>query len=478
MGKLKLFIENFLVYGLGGIISKIIPLIMVPIVTRIIPDSSIYGISDLTVTIIAFGTALAVMGTYDAMYRLFFEFNDEHYKKSVCSTALIITMITSFVVFAFMIVLRRQIANVFLNDSKMAYLLYVCAIATLVGATNSILSAPTRMQNRRKIFLITNIISPVISYAISIPLLLSGNYIIALPLAGMISALTMEIIFWGINRKWFSIKAFDWKISKELLKMAVPLLPNLLMYWIFNSCDRVMISNILGTSAVGIYSVGAKFGNCSQLIYTAFAGGWQYFAFSTMKEKRQVENNSKVFEYLAAVSMITSILMCSLSKLIFELLFEGDYINGYIVAPYLFVAPLLQMLEQVIGNQFLVIKKAWPTVLILGSGAIGNIILNKILIPIMGIEGAAVATVVGYLITVCICSLVLCRMKLFVYNCRTFVGAIITVAYFIVWRLFVKKILLISIMIAVFICLVIIYLYRDELKLLRINRKGKNHGME
>ena len=32
MNKLKLFIENFLVYGLGGVISKIVPLIMVPIV--------------------------------------------------------------------------------------------------------------------------------------------------------------------------------------------------------------------------------------------------------------------------------------------------------------------------------------------------------------------------------------------------------------------------------------------------------------
>ena len=39
MNKLKLFIENFLVYGLGGVISKIVPLIMVPIVTRLMPSS-------------------------------------------------------------------------------------------------------------------------------------------------------------------------------------------------------------------------------------------------------------------------------------------------------------------------------------------------------------------------------------------------------------------------------------------------------
>ena len=66
MSKLKLFIENFLVYGLGGIISKLVPLIMVPIITRLMPDSSYYGISDLSNTIVQFGSALAVMGVYDA----------------------------------------------------------------------------------------------------------------------------------------------------------------------------------------------------------------------------------------------------------------------------------------------------------------------------------------------------------------------------------------------------------------------------
>jgi len=35
MNKLRLFLENFIVYGLGGIINKIVPLIMVPIVTRL-----------------------------------------------------------------------------------------------------------------------------------------------------------------------------------------------------------------------------------------------------------------------------------------------------------------------------------------------------------------------------------------------------------------------------------------------------------
>lgn len=40
--KAKLFLENFLVYGLGGVINKIVPLIMLPIVTRLMPNTDAF----------------------------------------------------------------------------------------------------------------------------------------------------------------------------------------------------------------------------------------------------------------------------------------------------------------------------------------------------------------------------------------------------------------------------------------------------
>ena len=234
MKKLKLFIENFLVYGLGSIISKIIPLIMVPIVTRLMPNSDYYGISDLSNTVVSFGSALAVMGMYDAMYRMFFEKDDEQYKKRICSTALCFTMATSLIVFIIMLLAKDYIAQYFFSDRQYAYVVYLSAIATLVGATNNIISAPTRMQNKRKIFLVTNTISPLLSYSISIPMLLAGHYVIALPLAAVISGVTMEVAFGIMNREWFDPHQFDFKLLKELLVIAIPLLPNFLIYWVFN----------------------------------------------------------------------------------------------------------------------------------------------------------------------------------------------------------------------------------------------------
>ncbi|MBQ8699533.1 MAG: oligosaccharide flippase family protein [Schwartzia sp.] len=435
MSKAKLFIENFLVYGLGGIISKIIPFVMVPLVTRMMPGTFYFGLNDLISTITSFASAFAIMGMYDAMYRMFFDRMDEDFKKAVCSTTLVFACGMAAVVASLLVLFRESIGALFFEDAQYAYLVCFSAMATLVGATNSIVSAPTRMQNQRRVFLVANTVGPLLSYGIAIPLLLHGYYVLALPLAGIVSGIAMEASFFLLNRHWFSPRFFDASLLKQLLALAVPMMPTFLLYWIFNSCDRVMIAQMLDVGQVGIYSVGAKLGHASQLIYTAFAGGWQYFAFSTMKDENQVESNSAIYEYLGAVSFLAGMWMCGLVRPLFAWLFPPDYLSGYIVAPYLFLAPLLLMLYQVAGNQFLVVKKTGRGFWILCAGALSNVAGNLFLIPRLGIEGAALATLFGYIVLNIFCAVLLCRMRLMVVSKRFFVIVGITVAYFAIWRL-------------------------------------------
>lgn len=463
MSKVKLFLENFLIYGMGGIISKIIPLIMVPIVTRIMPSSDYYGLSDLSSTVVSFASAMAVMGMYDAMYRMFFEKDDEEYKKDICSTAFLFTMSTSLIIFILMLLFRNVIANLVMGNRQYGYLICISAVSTLIGATNSIVAAPTRMQNKRTVFLIMNTVTPLLSYSIAIPLILAGHYVIALPLAGMLSACLSEAAFVALNRKWFRISRFRKEYLKPLLVIALPLLPNFLIYWVFNSCDKLMITHMLGMGETGIYSVGAKLGHASQLIYTAFAGGWQYFAFSTMREKDQVKSNSKVFEYLGIISFACSVFVFALCEPLYQLLFTGEYTAGYIVSPYLFLAPLLLMLFQVAMNQLLVIKKTWPNIFILSVGALANICLNLWLIPVLGIEGAAIASLMGYIISDILCMVVLCRMRLMEVSGRFLVSAVVLGLYCMIWRVWLLHHWGMSFMGAVVVVIVYFIMYKKDI---------------
>ena len=474
----KLFAENFLVYGVGGIISKVIPLIMVPIVTRLMPDSSYYGISDLANTVISFFSAIALLGMYDAMFRMFFEKDDLGYKKDICSSAFTFTLILSVIVSILMCVLQKPISQLFFSDPQYGYLVMISAISVLIGTTNTIISAPTRMQNKRGIFLIMNTVSPIISYGISIPLLLNGYYLIALPVASACSSVITEISFGIINHEWFSFKRTNWHYVWEMLKIALPLAPNFLIYWIFNSSDRVMIANLLSTSDSGVYAVAAKFGALSQLIYTAFAGGWQYFAFSVMKDKDNETVVSKVFEVLLVASLTTTMMGTAIAKWGVKILFTEEYWSSYICIPYLYLSPLLLMLFQIGSNQFLVIKKTWPNIVILGAGAVINVVLNFVLIPVIGIEGASLATFIGYFVTIVIMAIVLKKMKLMHMREKTLVYSAAFIAGFGVMRIFdLAKWYVNLIVLVLFLALTVVLYWKDYSKYLHFHKRKKANAI-
>lgn len=436
--RMRLFLENMFVYGVGSAIGKLIPFLLLPVITRMMPSSYYYGISDLVDVIVSFGASFSVMGLYDIMFRVFFDKDEVEYKKKVCSSTLHFVVLNAAVLSGILILLRKFIARIILGDVQYDKLVIIAACSIFFSAMSLIISAPTRMQNQKVKYLVVNMVIPIVSYGCSMLLLKIGAYEYALPIVTLCNYLLMTLVFLLINHSFFELGNFDWKLVKDMLILGIPLVPNFVIYWIFNSSDRLMINYFRGTEAAGIYAVGAKMGHLSQLIYTAFAGGWQYFAFSTMKDDDQVELTSRVFEYLGVLTFGSGIAVTVCSKIIFSVLFPKSYGEAYRVMPYLFIAPLLLMLYQTAGNQFLIIKKTWPTMLILAVGAVGNLMLNYLLIPTIGIEGAAIGTLIGYVISVVVCVMVLKRMQLIQIRKRFIVCCGIMVLFLTVWRIFIK----------------------------------------
>jgi O-antigen/teichoic acid export membrane protein len=464
MGKRsKLFIDNFLIYGFSRVIGKIIPIIMLPIITRLIPNTSIYGTADLLRVIISFGSAFALLGMYDAMFRTFFDNETIKHKKTVCSSSLNLVLKSSVITGLIIIIGSKLIARFVLGNGDYFGWVILTGVQIMVTSINSIISAPTRMQNKRKVFLMISIIGPLISYSIAIPVIIYIDPLAGLIFGGFISILVQLGFFYFLNKKWFCFNLIDKKISKEMLKIGLPLMPTFLIYWIFHSFDRIMISQMIGPAANGIYAVGAKLAMISQFIYAAFAGGWQYFAFSTMNDKDQVSLTSKVFEYLGSISLLSVIIISPWIKPVFQILFSVNYSKGFIVVPYLFLSPLLLMLFQTAGNQLLIIKKTLIITITLLFGALFNIILNYVLIPRLGIEGAAIATLAGYSLSVIIMSFIVVRKKLLIISSRFVFLVIVTVIFMIASRLYLNEFMITWILVAVSVVILFIILYKNEI---------------
>ena len=422
-----MFVENFIIFGLGSVISRIIPYLMLPLIVSIFPDSSYMGINDTLTVFVVFGTNIAVMGIYDVMYRLFFEKEDLGYQTDVTSTSLFIVTLSSLLFFGLVMLFRGGLAKLFFENHNYAWLVQLGGGTIMFSSLNIILSAPTRMQNKRKLYIFINTLAPLISYGISIPMLLSGQYILALPLAAMITAFLSCAVYLFLNKSYFRRCQIKMNLLVNMLRIAVPIIPSFIFYWVLSSIDRIMITNMIGLSQTGVYAFTANLAKVSMIIYFAFSGGFQYFAFSTMKDQDHMELISRVLDYLCGLSCFVLCVVIPLPKLVFASFFPIEYYQGWAIFPLLFACPLVLMLFQTISTQFLVVKKSWPSSIILAFGASLTITLNFLLIRFMGVKGAAIGTFSGYVFSVVMAAIVLMKMKLIRIQLRLALSAVLAI---------------------------------------------------
>lgn len=434
----KLFIQNMVVFGFSTVLTKLVPLIMLPIITAYLVDTADYGRYDMFLTIVEFGTNIAVLGLYDAMFREFFEKDELSYKKTVTSTALNIVLISGVATFCILTALNKLFSKLFLGDYASGKIVIIAGFVVLLSSAERILAAPLKMENKRKIIVLLGVGGAIFHYAIAMAFVLMGMNYSGMIYANVLYIAVMVVVYVVLNHRHFELGRVNGDVAKTLLKIGIPLMPTFIIYWVFHAMDKIMITNMMGLGDVGIYSVGSKVAQISQIIYTAFSMGWQYFAFSTMKDKDQIELNSKVMKYLSLASYVGFIIVTFADDFIFETFFRGDYVQGIVVFPYLFLSPLILMLYQVIGNQTIVYKKSYLNTISLLAGAATNLVLNYVLIQSIGIKGAAIATLFSYIVSFVCMILIALRHKWLVLE-KDFVLTAITTFLFLMSVIFTGR---------------------------------------
>ena len=118
MSRAKLLIENFLAYGAINVLNKVIPLLLLPVITRLLSDPSDFGVFDMYNLIISFGSPLAMLGIYDAMFREYFEKDEQQYRYNVTTTANKIILMTSIVIALILIIFSKTFSNLFFGENK------------------------------------------------------------------------------------------------------------------------------------------------------------------------------------------------------------------------------------------------------------------------------------------------------------------------------------------------------------------------
>jgi len=302
------------------------------------------------------------------------------------------------------------------NDSFTNLLVYITAASTIFQSFN-VLDFYFQAKVLSKFTALANTGSLVISSLIKIGLIIYDGPLIAFAVVSVIEAIVVAsgLIYYYLKihrHKIFNWK-FQWSTAKVLLKDSWPLILSGLVVSIYMKFDLVMVKEMIDADAVGQYSAAVRLSEAWYFIPMAISNSlFPAIINAKAQEKSIYEKRLKrLFRLLFYSALFIALPMTFASDLVVNLLYGIQFHqSGNLLMIHIW-AGLFVFTGVAMNRWFLVENLQKFTMVNTTIGAIINVLLNYFLIILIGVAGAAWATLISYAIASYFCLVLFRRTR-------------------------------------------------------------------
>jgi O-antigen/teichoic acid export membrane protein len=438
--------QQSVVYAITRVIAALSGLVLVPILTRHFSPSD-YGVIDLILTINSFLIIFLMLGLDSASARYYYDTKNKVEQRKFLTNALVFLVLVLIIVTTALVLLAGPISTLIFGDDRyQAVLRLNFWTVPFIVIFNYFLSVfVTRLQAGR--YAVLFLFNQALVLGLVIVLLSRSHYQFrSIYEAYLLAAIVSFAVSTLLVRKnlFFSVSK---KYVQKLLTYGLPLLPAGMALWTLDLSDRFFVVKYAGTFDLGIYALAAKIALPVSLVVSAFVLPWIPFAFSILKKKEAKAIYAKYFTYFLIAAGFCAILVTYLSKVIILLLANPDYLGARIVAGVLSWGMVAYGAFFILSLGAYVAKKTWYVSLAVLIAAAIKISLNFYMVPKYGILGAAITTLLAYIIN----AYLIYKMSQKKYFIPLEIGriikvlvlgAVLTVAYWYVSPMAINKVML------------------------------------
>jgi len=395
--ELKRLARHSAVYGLGGIVSRILAVLLLPLYTHYLGPKGFGKIE----TVVALTTVLVIvlqLGISSAFFRFYFDSKDPERRVVVVRTSFWFTMTMATAGLVAGSLLAAPIAHALaLGDDP--WLVRAGFVGLWAQMNYQQLTALFRVEERSAQFAAASVANVLITVGATVLFVVGlhkgptgavvGNFV---------GTLSVYLVLVGYRRYQLGLR-FDRELFRQMNRFGLPLVPSALALWAINLIDRVFIAHYKGQAEVGVYSVAVRISSAIAFLMLAFRLAWPAFAYSIDDDRAAKRAYSFVLTYLLFVCCWLSLALGVLSPWIVDLLARG---SGFHRA-YEAVALLSFGSAAYAGYTVLAIgigraRQTQFNWIVSGVAAVVNVALNFALIPPYGMVGAAISTVAAYVV--------------------------------------------------------------------------------
>lgn len=390
----KEFIKRFIGFSMGPVVAAFIGFITVPVSTYFVAPDEL-GKSAMFTMAMGISALFVFLGMDQSFVR---EFNTEEDKKNLFWNSMIIPFLFSIIIGILYVIYYKPV-SILMFDSIEWYIIVILSISLPFSILDRFNMLVIRMEEKARLYSAITILSKVIGLITLIGYLKfidkSFKGIINAAFLNLVLICIIETI---INREYWKCKfKFDKKLVDKLLKFGLPLIPASVIYWLFNSMDKLAMRKWSTFSQIGLYSAAFKIVLVLGIVQTAFSTFWSPTAYRWYENKIENSRYEKVSEMLTAIMSFIFVFIVLFKDLIIRIL-SARYADAAVIIPFLLFYPLMYTISETTTLGISFSRKTKYNIIISIVSALVNYAGNYILVPEYGALGASISTGIAYIV--------------------------------------------------------------------------------
>jgi O-antigen/teichoic acid export membrane protein len=384
------------IYGIGGLISRILATILLPLYTHYLPPRA-YGQVEIVTAATAVLAIALQMGIASAFFRFYFDAKETAEKLTVVRTSFWFTMAMSTVGLVLGVLFAGPISH-WIGLGHQPWLVRAGAVGLWAQTNYQQLTALFRVEERSTAYAIASIANVLVTVAAMVVFVAVFHWgAVGLVVGNFTGTLAVYLGLLAYRTEQLGLE-FDRTLLRKMQKFGMPLVPSALALWMINFIDREFVSWYKGNGEVGVYSVAVRIASVITFVLIAFRTAWPAFAYSIEDDREARRTYSFVLTYLLALASWAALALGALAPWWTELLADPKYHRAEKGIALLAFAGAIYAGYTVLAIGSGRARRTQLNWVVSGTGAAVNVALNFWLVPRYGMVGAAISTLAAYVV--------------------------------------------------------------------------------
>lgn len=386
-GRIAFLLGNTLVFALGGLAVKAVSLVLMPLYTTALTAGE-YGTAELLNSAIEIVLPMLSLGVVEALYR--FSIDDDVAKDELFANSLLVLgggIVGTGVLCAFAGVVWGV-------EHVVSFFVLFCSVCFFKATTQL-----ARGLGHVRRYVVYGLINAVAMVVATYLLLFRAH----LGVDGYLWSFTIGYLVGGMvaflgSAEYRLLVPFraDRVLLRRMLVYSLPLVPNLLSWWLVSVSGRYVVLWGSGVVAAGLFTAASKMPALVNIVASVFQQAWQY---STAREIGSPDRGAFFGAVLRGYSLATlsaAGLVIALNRPISRLMLQAEFSEGWRYVPLLMLVASFGVISIFFESFYQALKNSGVLMVSTMLGAVVNVVLAVVLVPFMGPWGAGLAGAVAY----------------------------------------------------------------------------------